>query len=34
LFSKLDFGLQNENLVFKMGFLDYKWEVRVTIHRY
>ena len=31
--TKWDFQITNEKEVVKMGFLDYKWESRFTIHQ-
>jgi hypothetical protein len=32
-FTKWESKLQNEILIYKTGFLDYKWDSRVAIHR-
>lgn len=32
-FIKRESKLQNEILIYKMGFLDYKWDSRVAIHQ-
>ena len=31
-FTKRESKLQNEILIYKTGFLDYKWDSRVAIH--
>lgn len=32
-FTKRESKLQNEILIYKTGFLDYKWDSRVAIHQ-